>query len=231
MPKAAHQGAAGRSVKTRLKSFPPCARTLLPRESNPVDRFLAPVSRALWRLGYRFEYAGGFTLSTVVDAASYRPTFAPWSQAAWREELRIGDRRSLVSPERRYFLVQMLRQTLRGIPGYVAECGVYRGGTAYLLARVIAQESPRKLLLFDTFAGIPETDAAADVHRAGDFADTGLADVQNYLREFPNVVFYPGLIPETFRHVPPDAYAFVHVDLDVYAAVRDATAYFYDRLD
>lgn len=60
------------------------------------------------------------------------------------------------------------------------ECGVYRGGTAALLARVLEsgeQPGSRRLRLFDTFTGLPEPDPQRDLHRKGDFSDTSVERV------------------------------------------------------
>ena len=65
------------------------------------------------------------------------------------------------------------------IPGNIVECGVYRGGTATMLANLTADKTPyKKLLLFDTFTGIPCSDANYDSHKVGDFHDTNLEDVK-----------------------------------------------------
>ena len=60
------------------------------------------------------------------------------------------------------------------IPGALVECGVWRGGSAGMAAlAVLAQGGTiRHLHLFDTFAGIPEPDAAVDGERAVREADS-----------------------------------------------------------
>jgi len=137
--------------------------------------------------------------------------------------------RSLLSDER----LQVLHQFAGAVPhlsGEVAEIGVYRGGTAYLLATIFSDQK-RRVRLFDTFSGIPATAASMDIHREGDFADTNLSGVAQFLQGFDNIAFHTGVFPDS---VTPEAdaasYCFVHVDADIYRSVCDCCEFFYPRL-
>jgi O-methyltransferase len=197
-----------------------------------MSRFLLPAFRALqsalYRHGFdlrRFSPAPG----GIPDAALYGPHLQPWRSAAWLERIRASDERSLVTPERKYILWQLADQAGAASAGDFFECGVYRGGTARLLAEIAAQHSKR-LHLFDTFEGMPDTDPDRDKHKAGDFAETSLEGVRQYLSSFANVDYHPGFIPTTFAGLENEAIAFAHVDLDIYEAIREATAFIYPRL-
>jgi O-methyltransferase len=137
--------------------------------------------------------------------------------------------RSLLSDER----LQVLHQFAGAVPhlsGEVAEIGVYRGGTAYLLATIFSDQK-RRVRLFDTFSGIPATAASMDIHREGDFADTNLSGVAEFLQGFDNIAIHSGVFPDS---VTPEAdaasYCFVHVDADIYRSVCDCCEFFYPRL-
>jgi O-methyltransferase len=114
--------------------------------------------------------------------------------------------------------------------GEAAELGVYRGGSAYLLASAFSLKG-KKLRLFDTFSGIPPTAEGIDIHREGDFSDAGVEDAARLLNGFPGIVFHPGIFPETASgDAASDDYCFVHVDADIYRSVLDACIFFYPRL-
>jgi O-methyltransferase len=136
---------------------------------------------------------------------------------------------TLLSDDRLGLLYQFALQAC-AIPGDVAEVGVYKGGSAYLIASALAT-SAKSLHLFDTFSGLPETDPATDLHRQGDFSDTCLEGVRHLLEPFPDCRLYPGLFPET---VPSGweekRFAFVHIDVDIYQSALDSCAYFFPRL-
>jgi O-methyltransferase len=114
------------------------------------------------------------------------------------------------------------------LDGAFAEIGVYRGGTATLLAH-LTDRSRRQLHLFDTFAGMPETDER-DLHIAGDFADTSLAEVKWFLGHHTSVRFHQGEFPSTSSPVEHERFALVHVDVDIATSVEACCAFFYPRM-
>ena len=128
---------------------------------------------------------------------------------------------SIITPDRLKVIAKLARKA-RDLPGDTAEFGVFRGGSAALIADVC----PGKALhLFDTFAGLP---ASNGVHHPGEFAAT-FEDVRNYLAG-KQCNFHPGLFPDTAQDLQDQQYAFVHVDADLYESTRDAIAYFWPRL-
>ncbi|HEY1602860.1 MAG TPA: TylF/MycF/NovP-related O-methyltransferase [Pirellulales bacterium] len=150
-----------------------------------------------------------------------------WKESAeFIEILGQIDGLTLISPDRCFILYQFARYA-RNLPGQLAEVGVYRGGTALLLASTCSE---KQLSLFDTFHGMPAVDKQIDHHRAGDFDDTSLEAVRARLRAYPKVEFFPGFFPDTARPVEDRQFALVHVDVDIYQSVRDALAFFYPRL-
>lgn len=113
-------------------------------------------------------------------------------------------------------------------PGDVAEVGVYRGGSAGLLARLLPD---RTLHLFDTFVGTPAIVHELDNHhKAGDFADTSLGEVKAFLADHAHVRFHPGLFPETAQALTDYRFILVHVDCDLYRSVRACCEFFYPRM-
>jgi len=133
---------------------------------------------------------------------------------------------TLVDRARCFMLYQCMRQTA-SIPGDIAEIGVYRGGTARLMAEVM---SPSKALhLFDTFSGMPETMKDKDFHVQGDFSDTSLREVKKYLNGYPQIKIYPGFFPDTAGPLATETFSMVHVDVDIYRSVLDCCSFFYPR--
>lgn len=191
---------------------------------------LRPALLAFQRLSRRFGFEVTYTRVTgIADAELYAPFFGPWLSQSWRTRLHAGDPRSLVPLEAKYVLHTLADDSVRRCPGQLAECGVYKGGTARILA-ALAGGAGRKLYLFDTFSGMPETDSARDLHQKGDFDDTSLDGVKHYLSSYDNVEYFPGLIPETLAPVSERSFCFVHIDLDIYHSILSATSFFYDRM-
>lgn len=170
----------------------------------------------------------------IPDRAFYQGVFSPWLGYGEFGPLLARMRGvSLVSPERAWVLYSLARQAL-AVDGDFYEAGVFRGGTALMFAELIRHSSTdsaqKQLHLFDTFAGMPETDPERDLHRAGDFSTTDLAGVQSRVGDDPFIHYHPGFIPETFAGCESDRIAFAHVDLDIYRSILDACAFIYPRL-
>ena len=51
--------------------------------------------------------------------------------------------------------------------------------------------------------------------------------VQDNLKDFDFIKFYPGWVPERFHEVATSNFAFVHIDPDLYQPIRDTFAFFY----
>lgn len=99
-------------------------------------------------------------------------------------------------------------------PGIFVEVGVYKGGTAWHLAK-IARATGRELHLFDTFSGMPCA-LPEDNHRIGDFAD---ADVEDVMALIPDAFYHVGKFPDTLNEFLQNI-ALVHADCDQYESVR-----------
>src|SRR5688572_25071213 len=93
------------------------------------------------------EYA-----KNIPDASFYTPLFSPWRGfGPFKKHLDVASKDTLVSADRCYVLYSLASQALH-VEGEFWECGVYRGGTAHLLADVISSSGREKTLrLFDTF--------------------------------------------------------------------------------
>ena len=138
---------------------------------------------------------------------------------------------SLVDRFRMLVLKQLLLTT-EGLPGEVWELGVYRGGTAALIRNVLAAQAggPPRFRLFDTFAGMPGTDPAHDLHGAGEFSDVNLDGVQSLVGSDSFLDYRPGLVPATFAGLETTQLRFAHIDLDLHQPIAASTSFIYPRL-
>lgn len=141
---------------------------------------------------------------------------------------------SSTTPDRFFMLYQFLQHT-RLIDGDIAECGVYTGGSAYMIARYLAanDKTGRKVHLFDTFEGFPDiADPTRDYHNPGEYSDTSLEMVRKRLEPYSHVTeFHPGFIPDTFveiRDIPK--FSLVNVDVDLYPTTQACCEYFWPRM-
>jgi O-methyltransferase len=114
-----------------------------------------------------------------------------------------------------------------GVPGDVAELGVYLGGTAAEMARAAGD---RLVHCFDTFVGMRGCPIhPKDWHKAGDFADVP-GYVIPELQKWPNVRIYKGVFPATAAGFKARL-SFVHLDADLYQSTLDGLKVFYPLLN
>jgi O-methyltransferase len=194
----------------------------------------APVKRVLASLGYQI-----LRLEPKPPPVEPEPPAAPepsfgmqlplWnSDTAFQALRREMEGHTLVSDVDSYFTYRLACH-LRRLPGEVAEVGVYKGGTARMLAKVFAATG-KTVHLFDTFAGMPPVDPTRDLHQGGDFGDVSVEGVREYLADCPNVRLHPGFFPATAGPVEDTTFCLVHADVDIYRSVLDCCTFFYPRL-
>ncbi len=138
-----------------------------------------------------------------------------------KEALAAG--RSLLTADRLAVIRDEVRRT-NGLAGDAAELGTFQGGSA----KVIRHYAAGALHLFDTFAGIPESDLAEGGHHVrGEFA--GALDEVRAFVGTGLVEYHAGTFPDA---LPADGtrYRFVHLDGDTYQTTAAALAYFAPRM-
>lgn len=167
-----------------------------------------------------------------IDCTPYSyKTYAPWFEDEFKNIFAEFKTHTMLKEDRAYVILQSLKNALN-LPGQVVECGVYKGGSAKLIATTMKKFAgqSKALHLFDSFIGMPKNaNKATDSHKQGDFADTNLKNVQKYLKEFSFVKIHPGFIPKTFIGLEEEKFCFVHIDLDIYQSTLDAISFFYER--
>lgn len=162
----------------------------------------------------------------IPDMEFYAPIFSPWEGYG-----ETGCQQPIVSRESCHVLYQLALQAL-GVKGNFWECGVYKGGTATMLAEILFRNSnaKKRLCLFDTFEGMPDPDPDRDFHKRGDFADTSLAAVKHSVGHEDLVSYYAGTIPDSFSALEYSQIALAHVDVDIYKSVLECCKFIFPRL-
>lgn len=139
-----------------------------------------------------------------------------------------------------YRMVQRILDT--NVPGDVAECGCWRGHSAWMLAALIRESGQqRDLHIFDSFEGglsekcekdrgllaVVEPDA---VRREKEAFYSTEQEVSRALSPFGFVSLYNGWIPARFDEVKKRTFSLVNLDVDLYEPIRDSLCFFFPRL-
>jgi O-methyltransferase len=179
----------------------------------------------LWRFLYQ-----KLVVRDLDGAAEYQPNYSPWLAPAFQEEYKIVRPHTLVAADRCWYLSTFARQASR-LQGSFLEAGTYKGGTALLLKRELERSAPtKKFFIMDSFEGMLKVNEGKDRHKIGDLSDTSLAGVQSVVGMSPTLDYRKGWIPETFKGMEDETFAFAHIDVDLYQSVIDCCAFIYPRL-
>ena len=145
---------------------------------------------------------------------------------------------TLVGPERIHNLYVLARRIEQeNIPGDVIECGVYRGGTAAILARRATHSKMNRIVwLFDSFQGMPPT-TQADGKDAQEWVGkltTSPNEVKEVLKRtgaiLDRVRIIPGFYENTLPTVEIPQIALLNLDCDWYESVKLCLHKFYDSV-
>jgi O-methyltransferase len=108
-----------------------------------------------------------------------------------------------------------------GIPGAIAECGVWRGDLSVFLRL----NSTRKLFLFDTFSGFSRSDLRGESDDR--FRNTSFEFVMSRVSD---AIPRPGHFPNTAKGLENEVFAFVMLDFDLYGPILSGLEFFYPRI-
>ena len=162
---------------------------------------------------------------------------------------------TLTGPERVAALVDAVRYVVRAqVPGALAECGVWRGGSALAVLRTLVElgVAERDVWLYDTFTAMPsptERDVdlygvpAVDYHGRFDEDPSALDPAYRYLplprvRELLLSTGYPcerlhlvqGRVEQTLPGQAPEQLALLRLDTDYYTSTRHELEHLAPRL-
>jgi O-methyltransferase len=172
----------------------------------------------------------GFMYERVYPRADY----APWrSDLDFQATLEAVRGHTLID-EYRLFELWSLVQTGSDLDGDILEVGVWRGGSAALLARAAQSTSPgARVFLCDTFRGVVKGSSCDSTYRGGEHT-VSRAAVDGLLARLglDGVTVLEGVFPEETAAALGDnvRLRLCHVDVDVYESARDVLHWTWPRL-
>lgn len=129
-----------------------------------------------------------------------------------------------------------------GVPGDLIETGVWRGGACIFMKAVLAAHGvgDRTVFVADSFAGLPEPDAAryprdaGDRHHHEEFLAVSADQVRGNFRKYglldDRVVLLEGWFKDTLPAAPIDRLCLLRLDGDMYQSTIEALTHLYPKL-
>jgi len=122
------------------------------------------------------------------------------------------------------------------LAGDFVECGVNTG----IISRAVCEYLnfavvPKRFFLFDTFEGIPESQASPEEREHVRSKNARIyrecyEDARETFASFPNVTLVRGTVPESLRSVSIDQVSYLSIDMNLVMPEIKALEYFWDRL-
>lgn len=136
----------------------------------------------------------------------------------------------------RKFNLYYIARSIRNIPGDIAECGVFHGGSSHLMLAANAG-TDKHLYGFDSFEGLsePKMEDLQSKKRTFkwkkhdmrfDMSHTEL----NLCQHKGKFTLLKGWIPERFKEVESKQFSLVHIDVDLYEPTLASLNFFYPRM-
>lgn len=177
-------------------------------------------------------YAPDIRHAAVIPAASYSPWLSDAEFKATYEQIHAH---TLVDRYRAYELWQLVEEVAELPDGDILEVGVWRGGTAAILAQkasLVGITAP--IYLCDTFKGVVKAGLRDGAYIGGEHADTTKQTVITLLRRMQleqNVRILEGIFPdESAQEIEGRTFRLCHIDVDVYESAKHITEWIWPRL-
>ncbi|MBK7541631.1 MAG: class I SAM-dependent methyltransferase [Candidatus Competibacteraceae bacterium] len=177
------------------------------------------------------------------------PNAGPWQAPAYARPLRESGQdwplvaHTMIGLKRLDNLQYCVEQTIAdNVPGDLIETGVWRGGAVIFMRAILKAHgvTDRRVLVADSFAGLPEPNPAQFPEDAGDshhrhaYLAVSLEQVQANFERYglldEQVVFLEGWFRDTLPRVPTDRLAVLRLDGDMYESTWDALRHLYPKL-
>lgn len=128
-----------------------------------------------------------------------------------------------------YAFILNLDACLEGVDGALAELGVYKGNSAYIL-KYFSIKYHRSLYLYDTFEGFDVQDIHGidEIHKNG-FTDTSL----NYVKsKIGSANWRKGFFPDSIQEADKmEHFAFVSIDCDLHDPMLAGLDFFWPKMN
>lgn len=126
----------------------------------------------------------------------------------------------------------------RDVPGEVIECGAYRGGTSLLLATLgLLNGVTKKVLMLDTFAGMPPPSEFDSARASGELAAPErwpevIRQQASHMGVAHLVEIHEGLFSATFPAIAARnlSFSFCHIDANIFQSTLEACEFTLPRM-
>jgi O-methyltransferase len=177
-----------------------------------------------------------YKISELIVLAIYPKFKFPEFERIWLDDKDFLDYyKSIMDPDnwhsydRKYTLQNLVRSVIN-LEGDIAEAGVYKGASAYLMCKENLIKPESKVYLFDSFQGLSKPKLADGNYWKEGVFSTPVSELATTLRKFNNYFVLEGWIPSRYNEIEDKKFKFVHIDVDLFEPTFDSISFFYHRV-
>ncbi|MBK8787120.1 MAG: class I SAM-dependent methyltransferase [Chitinophagaceae bacterium] len=160
-----------------------------------------------------------------------KSTYSPWlNDELFMKTYDVIKDNTLVDIYRCFELWQISKR-LKNSTAAIIEVGVWRGGTAALLAKANNNNSP--VYLCDTFEGVAKAGEKDNQYKGGEHADTSIETVEKLMSQVGISGYHilKGIFPDVNADkVADQKFKICHIDVDVYDSAKDIFNWVWQRM-
>ena len=160
-----------------------------------------------------------------------KSTYSPWlNDELFMKTYDVIKDNTLVDMYRCFELWQIGKR-LKNSTAAIIEVGVWRGGTAALLAKANNNNSP--VYLCDTFEGVAKAGEKDNQYKGGEHADTSIETVEKLMKQLDISGYHilKGIFPDVNAdQVADQKFKICHIDVDVYDSAKDIFNWVWQRM-
>lgn len=177
-----------------------------------------------------------YKISELIVLAVYPKFKFPEFERIWLDDMvflnyykSVMDPNNWHSYDRKYTLQNLVRSVI-DLEGDIAEAGVYKGASAYLMCEENSVKPESMVYLFDSFQGLPKPKLSDGNYWKEGVFSTPVSELATTLRKFNNYLVFEGWIPSRYNEIEDKKLKFVHIDVDLFEPTFDSISFFYHRV-
>lgn len=160
-----------------------------------------------------------------------KSTYSPWLGDADFLEIYDAIKENTLVDIYRCYELWNISSRLKKQDAAIIEVGVWRGGTAALLAK--ANNNQSIIYLCDTFEGVAKAGEKDNQYKGGEHADTSIETVEKLMKEqgISSYRILKGIFPDTNADLlDTEKFKICHIDVDVYESAKDIFNWVWERM-
>lgn len=160
-----------------------------------------------------------------------KSTYSPWLEDDAFLELYDAVRDNTLVDIYRCYELWQISSRLKNNKAAILEVGVWRGGTAALLA--MANDNNGRVYLCDTFEGVAKAGEKDNRYTGGEHADTSIETVETLFNHqgISGYQILKGIFPDTNAELlESQQFKICHIDVDVYESAKDIFNWVWPRM-